>query len=55
MGLSARNGRLANAARLLLESSKALERAEAEGAGHIVAFQADPEKFRRTLAAARKA
>ena len=55
MGLSARNGRLANAARILLESSKALERAEAEGAGRIVAFQADPEKFRRTLAAARKA
>ena len=50
MGLAARNGRLANAARLLLESSKALERALAEGGGHIVAFQADPEKFRQTLA-----
>ena len=50
MGLSTRNGRLANAARLLLESSKALERALAEGGGRIVAFQADPEKFRRTLA-----
>jgi GGDEF domain-containing protein len=50
MGLAARNGRLANAARLLLESSKALERALAEGGGHIVAFQADPEKFRKTLA-----
>jgi GGDEF domain-containing protein len=50
MGLSARNGRLANAARLLLESSKALERALAEGGGRIVAFQADPEKFRKTLA-----
>jgi GGDEF domain-containing protein len=50
MGLSARNGRLANAARLELESSKALERAQAEGAGRIVAFQADPEKFRKTLA-----
>jgi len=52
MGLSARNGRLANATRLLLESSKALERALSEGGGHIVAFQADPEKFRRTIAAA---
>ena len=50
MGLSARNGRLANAGRLLLESSKALERALAEGGGRIVAFQADPDKFRRTLA-----
>jgi GGDEF domain-containing protein len=50
MGLSARNGRLANAARLLLESTKALERALAEGGGRIVAFQADPDKFRRTLA-----
>jgi hypothetical protein len=50
MGLSARNGRLANAGRLLLESSKALERALAEGGGRIVAFQADPDKFRQTLA-----
>jgi hypothetical protein len=50
MGLSARNGRLVDAARLLLESSKALERALAEGGGRIVAFQADPEKFRKTLA-----
>ncbi len=50
MGLAARNGRLANATRLLLEGSKALERALAEGGGRIVAFQADPEKFRKTLA-----
>ena len=52
LGLSARNGRLINAARLMLESSKALQRAESQGPGRIVAFQADPEKFRRTLAAA---
>ena len=50
MGLSARNGRLVDAARLLLESSKAVERALAEGGGRIVAFQADPEKFRKTMA-----
>jgi hypothetical protein len=50
MGLSARNGRLVDATRLLLETSKALERALAEGGGRIVAFQADPEKFRKTLA-----
>jgi GGDEF domain-containing protein len=50
MGLSARNGRLVDARRLLLEAAKALERAMTEGSGHIVAFQADPEKFRRTLA-----
>jgi len=50
MGLRSRNGRLVNAARLLLETSKALERALAEGGGRIVAFQADPEKFRKILA-----
>jgi GGDEF domain-containing protein len=50
MGLAARNGRLANATRLLLECSKALEKALAEGGGRIVAFQADPEKFRKTVA-----
>ncbi len=50
MGLSSRNGRLVDAARLLLEGSKALERALAEGGGRIVAFHADPEKFRKTLA-----
>ncbi len=50
MGLSARNGRLVDAARLLLETAKALERALAEGGGRIVAFQADPEKFRKSLA-----
>jgi GGDEF domain-containing protein len=50
LGLSARNGRLIDSGRLLLESSTALQRAEAEGAGRIVAFQADPEKFRRSLA-----
>jgi GGDEF domain-containing protein len=50
MGLAARNGRLANATRLLLECSKALEKALVEGGGRIVAFQADPEKFRKTVA-----
>jgi GGDEF domain-containing protein len=52
LGLSARNGRLINATRLLLEASKALQRAEADGGGRIVAFQADPEKYRAALAAA---
>lgn len=52
MGLGARNGRLISATRLLLECSRALERAQSEGAGRIVAFQADPEKYRAALAAA---
>jgi GGDEF domain-containing protein len=52
LGLSARNGRLINATRLLVETSKALQRAEADGGGRIVAFQADPEKYRAALAAA---
>jgi hypothetical protein len=54
MGLAARNGRLVSAARLLLEAAKSLEQAEKAGPGRIVAFQADPQKYRDTLAGTRK-
>ena len=50
MGLAARNGRLISATRLLLEASKSLEQAEKAGPGRIVAFQADPQKYRDSLA-----
>jgi GGDEF domain-containing protein len=54
MGLAARNGRLINATRLLLEAAGSLEQAEKAGPGRIVAFQADPQKYRETLAGTRK-
>jgi GGDEF domain-containing protein len=54
MGLAARNGRLISATRLLLEASKSLEQAKKAGPGRIVAFQADPQKYRDSLAGTRK-
>jgi hypothetical protein len=54
MGLAARNGRLISATRLLLEASKSLEQPEKAGTGRIVAFQADPQKYRDSLAGTRK-
>jgi GGDEF domain-containing protein len=54
MGLAARNGRLVSASRLLLEARKALEQAEKAGSGRIVAFQADPQKYRDSLAGMKK-
>jgi GGDEF domain-containing protein len=54
MGLAARNGRLISATRLLQEAAKSLEQAEKSGPGRIVAFQADPQKYRDTLAGTRK-
>jgi GGDEF domain-containing protein len=54
MGLAARNGRLISATRLLLEASKSLEQAEKAGPGRIVAFQADPQKYRDSIAGTRK-
>jgi GGDEF domain-containing protein len=50
MGLAARNGRLISATRLLLEAAKSLEQAEKSGPGSIMAFQADPQKYRDSLA-----
>jgi hypothetical protein len=55
MGLAARNGRLISATRLLLEAAKSLEQAEKSGPGRIVAFRADPQKYRDALAGTRKA
>jgi hypothetical protein len=46
IGISARSGRILGADRLLLEASKALERAGQEPESPIVAFKSDPEKYR---------
>ena len=46
VGLSSRNGRLVNGATLLTESSNALKRAQSQGKGSLIAFRADPEKYR---------
>jgi GGDEF domain-containing protein len=48
-GLSARNGRLVSGATLLSEASKALERAQSEPSESIIAFRADPEKYRQLI------
>jgi GGDEF domain-containing protein len=49
IGLSSRNGRLVNGATLLTESSNALKRAQQEGKGSLIAFRADPEKYREII------
>ncbi len=49
IGLSARNGRLISEQRLLIETKKSLEQAIKAGGNQIIAFRADPEKFRRVL------
>jgi hypothetical protein len=46
VGLSSRSGRLIEAERLLMEASKALEKAQFDGGTPIVAFKSDPEKYR---------
>ena len=46
IGLSARNGRLVEAHRLLTEADRSLTRAEREP-GRIVGFQPDPRKYRQ--------
>ena len=51
VGLSARNGRLVSANRLLEEAGQALKQAESSGGGGIVAFRADPDKYRAAIAA----
>ncbi len=53
IGLSARNGRLISEERLLLEAGKALEQATEGGGIRIIAFRADPDKFRRLISARR--
>ena len=49
MGLSARNGRLVSSKRLLTEAGQSLRQAESAGGG-IVAFRADPDKYRAAIA-----
>jgi hypothetical protein len=51
VGLSARNGRLVGSSRLLSEAGRALKQGESSGGGGIVAFRADPEKYRAAIAA----
>ena len=46
IGLSSRSGRLIDAERLILEASKALEKALEDPVSPIVAFKSDPEKYR---------
>jgi GGDEF domain-containing protein len=46
IGISARSGRILATDRLLLEASKALERAGLEPESPIVAFKSDPEKYK---------
>jgi len=45
-GLSSRSGRLIEADRLMLEASRALEKALEDPVSPIVAFKSDPEKYR---------
>ena len=46
IGLSARNGRLVDGSTLLSEASKALDKALSEKENTIIAFRADPDKYR---------
>lgn len=46
IGLSSRSGRLLDADRLLLEASRALEKALEDKKSPIVAFKSDPERYR---------
>jgi len=49
IGLSSRSGRLIDAERLILEASKALEKALEDPVSPIVAFKSDPEKYREYI------
>lgn len=51
MGLSSRSGRLVDAERVITEARAALTRAREEGDSRIVAFKADPNKYRSYIAA----
>jgi len=51
IGLSARNGRLVSSSRLLSEAAHALKQAESSAGRRIVAFRADPDKYRASIAA----
>ncbi|MDR2210474.1 MAG: hypothetical protein LBO65_03270 [Spirochaetaceae bacterium] len=49
IGISSRSGRLIEAERLLLEASKALEKAKIDLGTPIIAFKSDPEKYREFI------
>lgn len=51
IGLSSRSGRLVDAERVITEARAALTRAREEGDSRIVAFKADPNKYRDYIAA----
>lgn len=51
LGLSSRSGRLVDAERVITEARAALARAREEGDSRIVAFKADPNKYRRYISA----
>jgi len=50
IGLSSRSGRLLEAERVLLEASRALEKALEDKTSPIVAFKSDPERYRSYIA-----
>ncbi len=54
MGVSARNGRLVSPNRVLTEAEHSLKQSESAGANQIVAFRADPEKYRQQIISAAK-
>lgn len=49
IGLSSRSGRLVDADRLMLEASRALEKALGDKTSRIIAFKSDPEKYREFI------
>ncbi|HOX12712.1 MAG TPA: hypothetical protein P5313_03165 [Spirochaetia bacterium] len=51
IGLSSRSGRLVDSERVITEARAALTRAREEGDSRIVAFKADPNKYRDYIAA----
>jgi diguanylate cyclase (GGDEF)-like protein len=52
VGISSRNGRLVSEATILGEAERALERAGSQGRSRIVAFRADPDKYRDLMGSA---
>lgn len=50
VGIGARNGRLIGDETLLKEAAQSLAKAIRDGRNQVVAFRADPDKFRRVLA-----
>lgn len=49
IGISSRNGRLLSPETIIQEAGRALEKATSEGRSRIIAFKADPEKYRKAL------